>query len=50
MPGSTTGAPAVLIASLEGRNEVAGGAPAGQALELIGLQGRPRVLRVLQRG
>ena len=39
VPGDTTGAPAVLVASLEGRNEVTGGAPAGQALELIGLQG-----------
>src|SRR5215472_14811140 len=39
VPGDPSGAPAVLVASLEGRNEVAGGAPAGQALELIGLQG-----------
>ena len=39
VPGDTAGAPAVLVASLEGRNEVTGGAPAGQALELIGLQG-----------
>jgi CHRD domain-containing protein/uncharacterized protein DUF3455 len=39
VPGNTIGPPAVLVASLEGRNEVAGGAPAGQALELIGLQG-----------
>jgi hypothetical protein len=39
VPGDTTGAPPVLVASLEGRNEVTGGAPAGQALELIGLQG-----------
>src|SRR5215468_8389066 len=39
VPGDATAAPATLVASLEGRNEVAGGAPAGQALELIGLQG-----------
>src|SRR5262249_21706598 len=39
VPGDTAGAPAMLVASLEGRNEVTGGAPAGQALELIGVQG-----------
>jgi hypothetical protein len=32
-----TAAPAVLVASLEGRNEVTAGSPVGQALELIGL-------------
>jgi hypothetical protein len=37
VPADATGAPAVLVASLEGRNEVAGGAPVGQALELIGI-------------
>jgi len=50
VPGNTTGAPAVLIASLEGRNEVAGGAPAGQALELIGLQGNTLSYSVTWRG
>lgn len=39
VPGDLAGAPAVLVASLEGRNEVTGGARDGQALELIGLQG-----------
>ncbi len=37
--GGPAGAPAVLVASLEGRNEPAGGAPAGQALALFGVQG-----------
>jgi CHRD domain/Protein of unknown function (DUF3455) len=36
---NATGAPATLVASLEGRNEVTAGAPAGQGLELIGIQG-----------
>ena len=39
VPGDPTAAPAVLIASLEGRNEVTSGDPDGQALELIGIQG-----------
>jgi CHRD domain/Protein of unknown function (DUF3455) len=39
VPGNSAGAPAVLVASLEGRNEVSGGAVDGQALELIGIQG-----------
>jgi hypothetical protein len=50
VPGDTAGAPAVLVASLEGRNEVAGGAPAGQALELIGLQGSTLSYSVSWRG
>ena len=50
VPGDATGAPAVLIASLEGRNEVTGGAPAGQALELIGLQGSTLSYSVTWRG
>jgi hypothetical protein len=37
LPADTTAAPAVLFASLEGRNEVTAGAPQGQALALIGL-------------
>ena len=37
VPADTTAAPAVLFASLEGRNEVTAGAPQGQALELIGI-------------
>jgi hypothetical protein len=39
VPGDPAAAPATLAASLEGRDEVTAGAPAGQALELIGLQG-----------
>jgi hypothetical protein len=39
VPGDSAGAPAVLVASLEGRNEVTGGTRDGQALALIGLQG-----------
>jgi hypothetical protein len=50
VPGDATGAPAVLIASLEGRNEVTGGATAGQALELIGLQGSTLSYSVTWRG
>ena len=50
VPGDATGAPSVLIASLEGRNEVTGGAPAGQALELIGLQGSTLSYSVTWRG
>ena len=37
VPADTTSAPAVLVASLEGRNEVTAGASVGQALELIGI-------------
>jgi hypothetical protein len=44
------GAPATLIASLEGRNEVTGGAPAGQGLELIGMQGDTLSFSVSWRG
>jgi hypothetical protein len=40
----------VLIASLEGRNEVTGSASAGQALELIGLQGNTLSYSVTWRG
>src|SRR6476661_6204030 len=50
VPGDPTGAPAVLIASLEGRNEVTGGAPAGQALELIGIQGDTLTYSISWRG
>jgi hypothetical protein len=50
VPGGATGAPAVLIASLEGRNEVTAGPTAGQALELIGLQGNTLSYSVTWRG
>jgi hypothetical protein len=44
------GAPATLVASLEGRNEVTRGAPAGQGLELIGIQGDTLSYSVSWRG
>ncbi|MGE5287813.1 MAG: CHRD domain-containing protein [Micromonosporaceae bacterium] len=50
VPGDSTGAPAVLVASLEGRNEVTAGATDGQALELIGLQGNTLSYSVTWRG
>jgi hypothetical protein len=50
VPGDATAAPATLVASLEGRNEVTGGASAGQALELIGLQGSTLSYSVTWRG
>ena len=50
VPGDPAAAPAVLVASLEGRNEVTGGATAGQALELIGLQGSTLSYSVTWRG
>ena len=50
VPGNPAEAPPVLVASLEGRNEVAGGATAGQALELIGLQGNTLSYSVTWRG
>jgi Protein of unknown function (DUF3455)/CHRD domain len=50
VPGQSAGAPAVLVASLEGRNEVTGGARDGQALELIGLQGDTLSYTVRWRG
>jgi hypothetical protein len=50
VPGDSTGAPAVLVASLEGRNEVTPGAADGQALELIGIQGNTVSYSVSWRG
>ena len=50
MPADTTAAPAVLVASLEGRNEVTAGAPDGQALELIGIQDNTLTYSVSWRG
>ena len=50
VPGDATAAPATLVASLEGRNEVTAGAPAGQALELIGMQGNTLSYSVSWRG
>jgi hypothetical protein len=50
VPGDPAAAPAVLVASLEGRNEVTVGATAGQALELIGLQGNTLSYSVTWRG
>jgi len=48
--GHSTGAPATLVASLEGRNEVTPGAPQGQALELIGVQGNTLSYSISWRG
>jgi hypothetical protein len=50
VPGDSRGAPATLIASLEGRNEVTSGARAAQALELIGIQGNTLSYSVSWRG
>jgi hypothetical protein len=50
VPGEATGAPAVLIASLEGRNEPTGGAPVGQALALFGIQGDTLTYSIRWRG
>jgi hypothetical protein len=50
VPGDAAAAPATLVASLEGRNEVTAGAPAGQALELIGIQGNTLSYSVSSRG
>ena len=50
VPGDPTGAPTVLIASLEGRNEPTGGAPVGQALALIGIQGDTLTYSISWRG
>jgi CHRD domain/Protein of unknown function (DUF3455) len=50
VPGDSAGAPATLVASLEGRNEVTAGAPVGQALELIGIQGNTLSYSVSWRG
>ena len=41
---------AILVASLEGRNEVTAGAPVGQALELFGIQGNTLTYSVAWRG
>ena len=50
VPGDATAAPVTLVASLEGRNEVTTGTTAGQALELIGLQGSTLSYSVTWRG
>lgn len=46
----SAGGPAVLVASLEGRNEVTAGAPVGQALELIGIHDNTLSYAVSWRG
>jgi hypothetical protein len=50
VPGDPRAAPATLVASLEGRNEVTGGDPDGQALELISIQGNTLSYSVSWRG
>ena len=50
VPALPNGARATLIASLEGRNVVTAGAPHGQALELIGVQGNTLTYTIAWRG
>ena len=50
VPADPTPAPAVLVASLEGRNEVTAGAPHGQALELIGIHDNTLTYSISWRG
>ena len=50
VPADTTAAPVVLVASLEGRNEVTAGAPVGQALELIGIHDNTLTYSISWRG
>jgi hypothetical protein len=50
VPGDSAGAPAVLVASLEGRNEVTAGAVDGQALALTGIPGDTLSYSVSWRG
>jgi hypothetical protein len=50
VPAEPTAAPDMLVASLEGRNEVTAGALVGQALALIGLQGNTVTYTLAWRG
>jgi hypothetical protein len=50
VPAASTVPPTALVASLEGRNEVSTGAPQGQALELIGIDGNTLTYTVAWRG
>ncbi len=50
VPGDSTAAPATLVASLEGRNEVTPGAAQAQALELVGIRGNTLSYSVSWRG
>lgn len=50
VPAGGTDAPTVLVASLEGRNEVTAGAPEGQALELISIRDNTLTYSVAWRG
>jgi hypothetical protein len=50
VPGDSTAAPATLVASLEGRNEVSPGAAQAQALELVGIRGNTLSYSVSWRG
>jgi hypothetical protein len=50
VPADTTAAPVVLVASLEGRNEVTAGAPVGQALALIGIHDSTLTYSISWRG
>jgi CHRD domain/Protein of unknown function (DUF3455) len=50
VPADPGGVPATLVASLEGRNEVTGGAPAGQALGLFGVHDNRLTFAISWRG
>jgi len=50
VPADSTTAHAALVASLQGRNEVTAGAPSGQALELLGIEGSTLSYAVSWRG
>lgn len=50
VPGDGIAAPVVLVASLQGRNEVTAGAVNGQALGLIGIQGNTLTYSISWRG
>ena len=50
VPADPSGVPARLVASLEGRNEVTGGAPEGQALGLFGIQDNTLSFAISWRG
>jgi hypothetical protein len=50
VPADPSGVPASLVASLEGRNEVTAGAPAGQALGLFGIHDSTLTFTISWRG
>jgi len=50
VPADTTAAPVVLLASMEGRNEVTSDPPQGQALELVGIHDNTLTYTISWRG